>query len=125
MPYKTPTNGVQPQQCEVCGSPANIRHSGFYSVVDCSRCGDFQMDRETEIDLPKACREARHRALASHLIRRMQGGKRPILGSEFLSSLSRRTLPTPIEMSDNLLLTIAERVEGRPGTPIRIGAVAS
>jgi hypothetical protein len=78
------------------------------------------MDRETEIDLPKACRDARHRALASHLIRRMQGGKRPILGNEFLSSLSRRTLPTPIEMSDNLLLTIAERVEGRPGTPISL-----
>jgi nucleoside 2-deoxyribosyltransferase len=60
------------------------------------------------------------RALLSHLIHRMQGKKRPILPFDLFASLSRRTLPTPAEMTDNLLLTIAERVGGRPGRPLSL-----
>jgi hypothetical protein len=60
------------------------------------------------------------RALLSHLIHRMQGRKRPILPFDLFASLSKRTLPTPAEMIDNLLLTIAMRVEGRPGRPISL-----
>jgi hypothetical protein len=73
-----------------------------------------------EIDFSATSHEDHQLALASHLIRRMQGEKRVILDSTFFSSLSQRTLPSPTEMSDNLLQAIAERVEGRPGRPISI-----
>jgi hypothetical protein len=78
------------------------------------------MGHEAWLDWSDAPSDEKQRALASYLIRRMQGTKRAILGNEFFSSLSQRTLPTASEMSDNLLLTIAERVEGRPGKPISL-----
>lgn len=93
---------------------------GYYLVTDCSRCGDFQIGREAWADWSRTSTSPEQRALASHLIRRMQGPKRPILDDTFFSSLSQRVLPTPTELSDNLLLTVAERVGGRPGRPISI-----
>jgi hypothetical protein len=104
LPYKTPERGWQPQPCEVCGSPANRKENGYYLVVDCSRCGDFQMGREALVNSPLTSRDEQQRALASHLVRRMQGSKRPILDYEFFASLSQQKLPTPTEMSDNLLV---------------------
>ena len=121
MTYKTPAQGAAQQHCEVCGSPANNSTNGFYLMVDCSRCGDFQLDRETPDDFPLTSRAEPLRALASYLIRKMQKPKgRPILGSDFFTSLPKRSLPTPAEMSDNLLLWIDTQVEGRPGSPISI-----
>src|SRR5271163_4619634 len=79
----------------------------------------FQIDREVAEDFLPRLKEYQ-RPLASHLIHRLQGKKRPILTSDFFTSLSGRTLPTPAEMSDNLPQLIAERVEGRPGRPISI-----
>jgi nucleoside 2-deoxyribosyltransferase len=119
LPYKKATEGphLGPQQCDVCGSPANVKTSGAYIYEDCLRCGDFQIDREVaENFLPRL----KERPLASHLIHRMQGKKRPILNPDFFTSLSQQTLPTPTEMSDNLLLTISQRVGGRPGRPISL-----
>jgi nucleoside 2-deoxyribosyltransferase len=89
-------------------------------MEECSRCGDFQIDRNAPPDFLREHLQGQQRALASHLIRRMQGTKPPILSPDFFASLSGRKLPTPAEMSDNLLQLIAERVEGRPGTPISI-----
>jgi hypothetical protein len=89
-------------------------------MEDCSRCGDFQIDREAPHHPLLTTLNEQQRALASHLIRRMQGKKRPILPFDLFASLSQRTLPTPAEMSDNLLLSIAERVGGRPGRPISL-----
>jgi nucleoside 2-deoxyribosyltransferase len=120
MPYTTPAHGLEPQQCEVCGSPANVTQSGFYFIINCSRCGDFQIDREAAAAWPRTAADETRRALASHLVRKMQGSERPILSDEFFSSLSGRSLPTAKEMSDNLLLTISERVGGRPGAPISL-----
>jgi hypothetical protein len=122
LPYKKPAEGLvlEPQQCDVCGSPANIHESGGYVYEDCSRCGDFQIDREALPHPFLTTLNEQQRALASHLIRRMQGKKRPILPFDLFASLSQRTLPTPAEMSDNLLLSIAERVGGRPGRPISL-----
>jgi nucleoside 2-deoxyribosyltransferase len=119
LPYKPPAQGVTPQICEVCRFPANSRASGAYIYIDCSRCGDFQVDREMPGDFsPKL---EHQRPLASHLIKKMQRSKdRPILDSEFFKSLPRRNLPTPVEMSDNLLLWIDEKVQGRPGPPVSI-----
>lgn len=104
----------------MCGFPANCRSSGAYLYVDCSRCGDFQVDRETPDDFPLSSRRDDQRSLASHLIRKMQGRKRPMIASDFFASLPQRSLPTPSEVSDNLLLTIADRVGGRPGRPVSL-----
>jgi hypothetical protein len=110
------------QQCDVCGSPATVKtDGGFYVFVECPRCGEFQLGRALADDFPQTKPSENKRALASHLIRRLhQGSKRTVLSDEFFSSLSQRTLPTPPEMSDLLLLSIAERVEGRPGRPISV-----
>jgi hypothetical protein len=120
MPNRKPVQG-EPQTCDVCGSPANCNENGYYLMVDCSRCGDFQVGREDKINWLPISDDEQRRALASYLIRRMQGSKRrPTLADEFFSSLSQRTLPMPTEMSDNLLLSIAERIGGRPGRPISL-----
>jgi hypothetical protein len=92
-------------------------HSG--TTVDCSRCGDFSVTRATATDfLP--LKDLRQRALASHLIRRLQGATRPTLTSGFFESLSERTLPTPTEACDSLLLWLAERADGSPGKQTQI-----
>jgi hypothetical protein len=89
-------------------------------MEECSRCGDFQIDRDTPPDFLREALQGQKRAVASHLIRRLQGKTPPILSPMFFNSLSRRTLPTPAEMSDYLLLKIAGEVEGRPGELISI-----
>lgn len=106
----------EPQQCEVCGSPANIRRDGFYFVVDCARCGNFQIDRETAVNFSLRSSDQKRQALASHLVRKLQGStRRPILGDDFFKSLSQRTLPTPAELCDNLLLWFSELADSRVG----------
>jgi len=121
MPYELPGGGRKTEPCIVCGSPANILardiHSG--AIIDCSRCGDFSISRMAATDfLP--LKDLKQRALASHLIRRLQGENRPALHSDFFQSLSDRTLPTPAEASDSLLLWLADQADGRPGKPITI-----
>jgi len=120
LPYQKPPQGQQDGKCDVCGSPANIRLNGAYYFEECSRCGDFQIDRDASPNFLRENLQGQKRALASHLVRRMQANKPPILSPDFFASLSQRTLPTATEMSDNLLLTIAERVEGRPGKSISL-----
>lgn len=112
----------QQQPCEVCQSPANIQTGGAYVLVACSRCGDFQIDQETLFQWstsPAGRSDAigveKERALASFLIRKMQGSKRPILDNEFFATLSQRTLPSPAELCDNLLLWFSEQADGRVG----------
>src|SRR5262249_8223459 len=51
----------------------------------------------------------------SHLIRKLQGGRRPHLTTDFFQSLAGRAPPTPAEGSDNLLLWFAERADGNLG----------
>jgi hypothetical protein len=120
MPYQKPPEGKQPQECAVCGAPANVwADLGVGNTVNCSRCGDFAVSQEAGDDhLPMA--DPKMRALISYLVRRLQGSKRPVLTSDFFSSLSDHSPPTPAEMSDNLLLLIDQRVNGRPGTSISI-----
>ena len=80
-----------------------------------SRCGDFTILRAAKDDfLP--LKEPKQRALASYLIRKLQGPSRPILKPEFFESLSQHSLPTPAEASDNFLLLVAEEADGSPGT---------
>jgi nucleoside 2-deoxyribosyltransferase len=109
------------QQCIVCGSPATVKtDGGFYVFIDCRRCGEFQLGRALADDLPQMRLSNEQRALASHHIRKRQGAKRTILDEDFFESLASQSLPTPAELSDNLLLTIVERVGGRPGKSVSV-----
>jgi nucleoside 2-deoxyribosyltransferase len=111
---------VKKPKCGVCGSTATVHHDSdndVYVVTDCPRCGKFRCATN---DFPKVSSLDQKWALASHLIRRMQGTKNLFLDTEFFSSLSQRALPTPAEMTDNLLLWIADGIEERPGRPVSI-----
>jgi hypothetical protein len=105
------------EPCTVCGSPANVlrREFGWGTVVDCSRCGDYSVEHVACDNIGLPLKEAKQRALASHLIRRLQGGRRPHLTTDFFRSLEERALPTPAEASDTLLLWFAERADGNLG----------
>jgi len=119
MPYKPPQpgSGKAIENCRVCGAPANLGNDLSIIRIACSRCGDFSVSREASDDcLPIT--DEKQGALASHLIKKLQvGAKKPVLGSDFFSSLTNRRLPSPGELMDNLLLWMAESVDGRPGKP--------
>jgi hypothetical protein len=89
-------------------------------VVDCSRCGDFQVDHVIARDVPLPLADEKQSALASHLIRKLQRQGRAVLTREFFSSLKTQSLPTPAELCDNLLLWIARQMDGWIGA--RIGS---
>jgi hypothetical protein len=91
------------------------------TVVNCSRCGDFQVDHVLVRDVPLPFVDEKRRALASHLIRRMQKQRRIVLLPEFFASLPTQSLPTPAELCDNLLLWIAAQMDGRVGRTIGQG----
>lgn len=117
MPYSA---GSASEPCILCGSDANIRREMFGPFVDCSRCGDFQMERAVADDLTHPS-DAKEAALRSFIVRKMQGQvKRPNLTRDFLASLRDQTLPTPAEASDNLLIWIAEAANGRTGAEIEV-----
>ena len=82
MPYDP---RVATGQCTVCASPANILKTEFRVgvVVNCSRCGDFAIDHVIADDLGLPLADQKKRALASHVIRKMQTARRPHLSREF------------------------------------------
>jgi hypothetical protein len=109
--------------CTVCDSPANVlrQEFGWGTVVDCSRCGDYSLDHVTCDNIGFPLKEAEQRALASHLIRKLQDGRRPHLTTDFFISMDGRALPAAAEASDSLLLWFAERANGNLGKFISIG----
>ena len=121
MPY---TKSKPAGPCTVCGSEeANILYSQFRrgEIVDCARCGDFQISHVIADELGLPFSDPKQRALASYAIRKMQASSpRPKLSREFFASLQGRTLPTPAEASDNLLSWIAEKADGRPGARVTV-----
>jgi len=105
-------------QCTVCGSEANLRSTAFNvgEIVDCARCGDFRISHVTADDFGLPFSDPKRRALASYTIRKMQiSDRRPELTRAFFESLETRSLPTPSEASDNLIVLIGEKSGGRPG----------
>jgi hypothetical protein len=118
------TASTKTQPCTVCTSPANFLKTEFNvgTVVDCVRCGDYEISHVTadNIDLPFG--DPKSRALASYAIRKMQGPgvRRPTLTSDFFQSLETRSLPTPAEASDNLVIWLAGQADGSPGTQMRL-----
>jgi hypothetical protein len=105
--------------CTVCQSDANFRKSSFNvgEVVDCDRCGDFRISHIDAENSGLPFENPKQQALASHVIRKMfeASGKRVELSRGFFDALKGRTLPTPSEVIDNLIVWIAQRVDGKPG----------
>lgn len=122
MTYKQPGGGLRTVSCVVCGSPANFVHQDVFegAYYDCVRCGDFAVTSAAIDEFAATLTDAKRRALASYLIRKMQGPSRPKLRSDFFQSLVARSLPYPDEMTDNLLLWLAGQADGRPGAQISI-----
>lgn len=60
--------------CIVCTSEANIVAHDVVTgdVIDCSRCGDFSVSRKLIDDEVLLLQDPKQRALASHIIRKMQ-----------------------------------------------------
>jgi hypothetical protein len=129
MPF-VPEQEIAP--CTVCGSQANIYERDFKigTVVNCSRCGDYQIgSRRIAEDANLPITDIDRLAVAAYLIRQMNGAlipasrgsiQRPTLTSEFFFSLHTRSLPSPAEASDNLLLYGAKAVGSRIGQRIGI-----
>src|SRR4051812_40078720 len=112
--------------CTVCNSRANLLHASFNvaEIVDCERCGDFHITHVTADDLGLPYREPKQQALASYTIRKMfaSSGKRVILTREFFEALKTRSLPTHMEVADNLIVWMAEQAGESPGRDIKIVA---
>src|SRR5262249_8227274 len=90
-------------------------------VFVCAGGGDYKLSHETADELGLPFSDPKQRALASYTIRKLQASsRRPKLSREFFESLRGRTLPTPAEASDNLLIWIAEKADGRPGVLIKV-----
>lgn len=120
-----PFNATRPHDaCTVCTSQANILQSefGVGEVVDCSRCGDYRVSHVVADNVGLPFRDQKMQALACYTIRKMQapGARRPELKIEFFRALEGRTLPSPTEAIDNLLLWIAERADGSLGKEIQV-----
>jgi hypothetical protein len=108
------------QPCLICSSPATVRREMMYSYVECRQCGSFQVERLAIDDVPLPLSDERKIALASYSVRKLQTGKPPILSKQFFDGLSKRELPTPAELADNLLLYLAGRGDHRPGAPLYV-----
>jgi hypothetical protein len=115
MPYNPK---YQQAICPICGSRANgfEVEFGYPQIVNCTRCGDFEISHIVASDIGLPWTDARRIALASHTIRKMQSPKQwATLRQNFFDALNAQTLPTPAEAGDNLLRWIAEQTQGRPG----------
>jgi hypothetical protein len=109
------------QPCLICSSPATVRREMMYSYVECQRCGNFQVERLAIDDVPLPLTgDLKLVALASYTVRKLQGGKPPILSKQFFDDVSKHELPTPAELTDNLLLLLDERSNGRPGVTLSV-----
>jgi hypothetical protein len=124
LPYQIQVRGVPDEACPVCRSPANLeRIAGqpIQAVVDCSRCGDYVTREALADNLGRLLEDEKQRALASHRIRKLQKQGRANLPQEFFESIQRQSLPTPAELCDNLLLWLAEQMDGWVGRSVGTG----
>jgi len=114
---------VQSSPCPICKSPANVMRAMLKTDVICPRCGKFYISRRALDDFERSLNDPKFQALASHTIRKLYASaNRPVgpLDNEFFEALSKRTLPTPMEASDNLTIWLGEKSDGRPGRTIEI-----
>src|SRR5262245_46024142 len=108
-----------PSICPVCKStlthPLN-RVGGEAHDLDCPHCGRLTVTAHSLVDL-HAERDDFRRQLLSHTVRQMQvGDSRPYLDSATVSRiLETRTLPTPKQQADNLVLLLGQSLANRQG----------
>jgi hypothetical protein len=113
----TPQSSRDP--CLVCGSPSHsIPQGNGAAIVDCSRCGRYFMNPYVAAECGLPISDPTLIALASHLIRKAQGAKHFGLTKDFFDGLASRTLPSPAEALDNLLLWLCTGEGKRPGQQI-------
>jgi hypothetical protein len=111
------------QECPVCGTAAKVEAFGPDTKVECERCGKFALANSLGMDLPQWLGGQPVRAaLMSHAIRRAQ----PSPGDNRVLAISPktvesywhdRTLPTPGEQADDLILWLGDNQENAT-TPI-------
>jgi predicted RNA-binding Zn-ribbon protein involved in translation (DUF1610 family) len=109
--------------CPVCKSPAKVMPALEKTDVICPRCGKFYILRRALDDFERSLSDPKFQALASHAICKLYvSTKQPVgpLDNEFFEALSKRTLPTPLEATDNLIIWLAEQSDGRPGRLVRV-----
>jgi hypothetical protein len=125
MPYQGPTKDIKTTPCPVCGSSANKVFEDIFvgTSYDCIRCGDFTVTSEAINEFGLTLTDAKRKALASYVIRKMQSSTRPDLRTDFFRSLMARSLPTPDEATDNLLRYASEQADGRPGIAIELTTI--
>jgi hypothetical protein len=113
-------------KCTVCTSRANLLQISFKveEIVDCERCGDFHISHVIVDELGLPYTEPKQQALASYTIRKMfaKSGKRVPLTKDFFEAQKKRTLPTPMEAADNLVLWMGEQAGVSPGRQIKMDA---
>ena len=105
--------------CPICGYYANVfGHAFDDKVVWCARCGDFVITDALCDDWPSEHKgDKKFIALASYVIRSLQHPERPphFDRKGLLSLLDGRTLPTPAEAAESLILWLGDVLNGNPG----------
>jgi hypothetical protein len=119
MPYQLSREHPE-GPCTVCQANANILKFDFRvgTVVDCSRCGDYEIDRVVADDFPLPLEDEKLKALARFLIRKLQRQGRAKLTKEFFASLKEKSLPNFAELCDNVLLWLTRHMDGHLGTRV-------
>ena len=108
------------RDCPICKSHANLHllTGTLGAAVDCTRCGDFQLEYSSSGEDWLARRpDNRERSLASLHIRRMQAdGRRPKVDSELFEIIKKNSLPSPIDAQDNFLIYLASKLKDKIGS---------
>jgi hypothetical protein len=108
--------------CPICHFAANVVTDLYVGrAVNCSRCGDFSLPQDVGEDLNFLLKNDKARVLASNNIRKTDiDGNRFRLSYEFFESLKSQSLPTPIEVADNLIRWIAQKTDSRFGHLVEV-----
>ncbi len=107
--------------CPVCGMDLDPQHNphsqGDYRSIDCQRCGTYQVSRTGLKELQDLISNTEARALLSHTIRKMQGGKElPFLNSYVLEEILKNRLPDLSNQVNNLILWLGDN--SNPGKKV-------
>ncbi|MEK6712084.1 MAG: hypothetical protein AABZ64_16065 [Nitrospinota bacterium] len=98
--------------CYVCLDEKATIKGDLQQIVNCRRCGNYEIGRDLIEDLPDKLRTDRLRAYLSYKIRQMQSGAtRPILYKETIDALlGNVSFPRPREQADNLVRWLGTRL---------------
>lgn len=100
-------------QCPICGinlkefEPPQRAHKYYFN---CHFCGQYYLSENCFISLPITLKNDIHKkVLLAHIIRKMQNAQSPpFIDDLLLDQILKRTLPSPIEQADNLIIWLGE-----------------